>query len=58
MYFVISYECISKGKDMTLLACAASKGNEKIVNYLLRQNVDVNDGNKVNYLIILLAKSA
>ena len=57
MYFVIPYECISKGKDITPLACAASKGNEKIVNYLLGQNVDVNDGNKVNYLIILLAKS-
>ena len=35
----------------TLLAYAASKGNEKIVNYLLDRRVDVNNGIKVIYLV-------
>ena len=47
VYFVTPNEFISKGKDGTPLACAASKGNEKILNYLLNQNVNVNDGIKV-----------
>ena len=49
---VIVYQFIlmvyfSEGKDGTPLACAASKGHVKIVNYLLGQNVDVNSGAKV-----------
>lgn len=47
-YFVILIKCFSEGEDGTPLACAASKGDEKIVNYLLEQNVNINDGNKVN----------
>ena len=44
-YFTIVY--FSEGKYGTPLACAASKGHVKIVNYLLGQNVDVNGGVKV-----------
>ena len=36
----------SGGEDGTPLACAASKGHVKVINYLLGQNVDVNGGIK------------
>ena len=44
----IFYSCLrSEGDDGTPLACAASKGHVKIINYLLEQNVDINGGIKV-----------
>lgn len=43
------YSYFSEGKDGTPLACAASQGHVKIVNYLLGQNVDVNGGIKVSF---------
>ena len=48
--YVCMYNClfhISGGEDGTPLACAASKGHVKVINYLLGQNVDVNGGIKV-----------
>ena len=47
---ICMYNClfhISGGEDGTPLACAASKGHVKVINYLLGQNVDVNGGIKV-----------
>ena len=44
-YYTIVY--FSEGEDGTPLACAASKGHVKIVNYLLGQDVDINGGIKV-----------
>ena len=41
------FHVISVGEDGTPLACAASKGHVKVINYLLGQNVDVNGGIKV-----------
>ena len=37
----------SEGEDGTPLACAASKGYVKILNYLLGHDVDINGGIKV-----------
>ena len=49
MYSNILYQLFyySGDEDGTPLACAASKGHVKVINYLLGQNVDVNGGIKV-----------
>ena len=47
------FHVISVGEDGTPLACAASKGHVKVINYLLGQNVDVNGGIKVSDLKLI-----
>ena len=50
LYVCTVFHVISVGEDGTPLACAASKGHVKVINYLLGQNVDVNGGIKVSDL--------
>lgn len=47
VYTTACFHVISGGENGTPLACAASKGHVKVINYLLSQNVDVNGGIKV-----------
>jgi len=52
LYFVLyTINYFSEGEDGTPLACAASKGHVKIVNYLLGRDVDINGGIKVTHFI-------
>ena len=47
LFLFYNLTTFSEGEDGTPLACAASKGYVKILNYLLGHDVDINGGIKV-----------